>query len=249
MTRIISSLALALLVAARAYFVGHPNPCSGGSIPRNSADSQPALAAETAAAPRYFAIVYSYQDAENHVMMSHTFAQFVEVIGDDPARAHVETHTISWLPARFAESLRLSVVAVKGKNFSLDDTFEFARRLGTTVKHWEPVEIDSATYRAALAQIDKLNSGSIKYKMYNSSPDSVIGQSTAGVSHCIHAVGDVVGRVNTGIARGFDAGEIIHHHFAAHAKSTAAPDWVYVVAARADSVADRPVQLASANAE
>jgi hypothetical protein len=239
MTRIITSIALTLLLGTGTYFVGHQNFCSGGSISNRSV-----AVSQTEASPRYFAIIYSYQDAENHVMKSHTFGQFVKVIGDEPAAARVETHTISWLPARFAESLRLSVVGVKGKNFSLEDTLRFAERLGTTVKHWEPVEIDAATYQAALKQIAKLESGAVKYKMYNSSPDSVVAQSTEGVSHCIHAVGDVVGRVNTGINRGFDAGEIIHQLFARNAKNSAAPEWVYQVAARADHTADRPVLLA-----
>jgi hypothetical protein len=246
MTRIVISVALTLLLGTSLYFAGHQNRCSGVAISsRTSEPASAAAAVETAAAPRYYAIIYSYQDAENHVMKSHTFAQFVKVNGDDPAKARVETHTISWLPARFAESLRLSVVAVKGKNFSLADTFRFAEQLGTTVKHWDPIEIDAATYQAALNQIDRLDGGSVKYKMYNSSPDSVVAQSTEGVSHCIHAVGDVVGRINTGINRGFDAGEIINRHFLAKAKGPA-PQWVYEVAARADHTADRPVLLAGA---
>jgi len=245
MSRILIAVALAVLFGTAVHFSGHANRCSGGSLPSQTIEIRSAGVVDAATAPRYFAIVYSYQDGENHVMKSHTFAQFVRVIGDDPARARVETHTISWLPARFAESLRLSVIAVKGKNFSLDDTFRFAERLGTTVKRWDPIEIDAATYQAAVNQIAKLQSGAVKYKMYNSSPDSVIAQSTEGVSHCIHAVGDVVGRINTGINRGFDAGEIIHQHFLAQAKGPA-PEWVYAIAARADRTADRPVLLAGA---
>jgi hypothetical protein len=237
MTRIITSVALTLSIATGSYFVNHPKHCSGESIPASSTPTSPSTA------PRYYAIVYSYQDAENHVMKSHTFAQFIKVAGDDPATARLETRTISWLPARFAESLRLSVVAVRGKNFPLDETLKFARQLGTSVKHFDPVEIDAATYDRAIAQIQRLESGAVRYKMYNSAPDAVVSQSTGGVSHCIHAVGDVCGRIPTGIARGFEAGQIIHDHFAKHGKSSAAPAWLSDLAARTPETASPPTML------
>jgi len=246
MTRIITSVVLTLAIGTGSYFVSHQNHCSGESIPATSTQTSPSTA------PRYFAIVYSYQDAENHVMKSHTFGQFIKVSGDDPAKAKLETRTISWLPARFAESLRLTVIAVPGKNFTLAETMQFAERLGTTVKHFDPVEIDAATYDRAIAQIERLNAGGVRYKMYNSSPDSVVTQSTAGVSHCIHAVGDVVGRIPTGIARGFEAGEIIRDHIASHVKldkTSKAPAWLYDVAAHTAETLDRPAMLATSNAQ
>jgi hypothetical protein len=176
-------------------------------------------------------------------MKSHTFAQFVKVEGDDPATAQIETRTISWLPSRFGETLKLSVLAVKGKNFSLDDTLKFADRLGTTVKHWDPVEIDETTYVRAINQIDRLNAGGVRYKMYNSAPNAVVSQSTYGVSHCIHAVGDVCERIPTGISRGFEAGAMIHELFARNGKTTTAPAWLYEVAARTPEAAGRPTMM------
>jgi hypothetical protein len=242
MTRIITSVALTFAIGTGSYFVNHPNHCSGESIPAAAESSTPSTA------PRYYAIVYSYQDAENHVMKSHTFAQFIKVNGDDPATAKLETRTISWLPARFAESFRLTVIAVPGKNFTLAETMKFAEHLGTTVKHFEPIEIDAATYEQAVHQIERLNAGGVRYKMYNSSSDSVVSQSTGGVSHCIHAVGDVCGRIPTGVARGFEAGGIIHDHIAKHGKTSQAPAWLYEVAARTPETIDRPAMIAASNA-
>jgi len=203
---LVSGLVLAAAVAAGSSY------CSAGSAEAR---------AEALPTDRYFVTVFAYEDGQNNALKTHTFATFVRV----PATARslagasptdVDVHTISWLPAKFGETLKLGIFATKGKNYSLGETLEFARRLKTEVRHWGPYEIDAAMYADALKQIARLNSGDVKYKIYNSAQNTLIKTKTKDVSHCIDAVGDVAGALRSGTARGFATGALLVKHFEKH---------------------------------
>lgn len=185
------------------------------------------------AATRYFAVVFSYQDAENHVLKSHTFATFVKVpggAGDANQPADWNSVTISWLPAKFAETLKLSFFPTAGRNYTLAETLGFAERLGARVRHWGPIEIDRELYDAAERQAERLASGQVRYKLYDSSKQGVLG-GKSNVLHCIDAVGNIAGPLQSGTARGFAAGERVVEHFRSHAKGGKAPAWLLTTVA------------------
>jgi hypothetical protein len=193
-----------------------------------NASAQPASVsnADTAAtAPKYYAVFYTYQDGENHVMKSHTFATFIKATDNVAAKSMWEAHDVSWLPAKFADTLKLSFFPTAGKNYSVADTLKFARRLGVEVRTVGPIEIDAELYAAAVRQTEKLAAGSIRYKLYDSSKSGVLG-AKAKVLHCIDAIGNITGEMHSGSVRGHASAERLVAHFRDHVKSEQAPAWI-----------------------
>ncbi|MBL9095195.1 MAG: hypothetical protein JNL96_28510 [Planctomycetaceae bacterium] len=214
---LVSGLILAAAVAAGSSY------CSAGSAEAR---------AQARPTDRYFVTVFAYEDGHNNALKTHTFATFVRVPAEanslvGASRSDVDVRTISWLPAKFGETLKLGIFATKGKNYSLGETLEFARRLKTEVRHWGPYEIDAAMYGDAMKQIARLDSGEVKYKIYNSAQNTLIKTKTKDVSHCIDAVGDVVGALHSGTARGFATGELLMKHFEKHLISPQPIDGLY----------------------
>src|ERR1041385_8608718 len=63
---------------------------------------EPANAAQN---ERFYAVLLSYQSADNSIAMSHTFAAFYRTAGVAPHQRVVETRTISWLPVSWIVSV------------------------------------------------------------------------------------------------------------------------------------------------
>src|SRR5690606_12121561 len=97
------------LIAASAA-AGH---AQSSPLPAQSLTQQSLAPTMPAAQTRYYAIVFAYQNATARPQKMHTWATFVKLqLADAPgARPVVEQHTISWLPADFASTLRLGVPA------------------------------------------------------------------------------------------------------------------------------------------
>ena len=235
-----STLLVALLVLVPA-FVGDRAECKG-----LAPDSRASISQRTSTPDRYFVVVFSYQDADNHVLKSHTFATFVKVSHLDDAagnakQARFESRTISWLPAKFAETLRLSFFPTVGKNFTLGETLKFAEQLDVQVKHWGPLEIDADLYEHAVRRSEQLSSGDVRYQVYDSSKPRT--KRAANVVHCIDAVAETAGKLTLGTVRGFAAGEQVVEHFRSHVKSAETPAWLYDAVVLADKTGSRPDTL------
>ncbi len=147
----------------------------------------------------YFMIVWAYQGPDDDLVHAHTFASFYR--GDDLANGTVRPETISWLPAAGAVHLFGSE---RGRNFSLDDTLRRACGAGRKVTSWGPYEIKPELFRRAMARVQKLQSGQIRYSMITSLPHSM---------NCITAAGDITPHpLNTGLLWGVAASaEVVRH--------------------------------------
>ena len=217
-------LVAAAAVAGRAQSPQSVAPQS--SAPQSAA---PLVVAPTipAAQTRYYAIVFAYQNATARPQKTHTWATFVKLqLADEPgARPVVEQHTISWLPADFARTMRLGWFTKCGKNHSLQETLGFAARQCLPVCHWGPYEIDECLYNRALSQIAFLNSGCVAYKLLEPLRRRRAYTHQAGALHCTHAVTDLAGFVVTGTTRGYEAGRVVAGLFSDHIRRRA-PDWL-----------------------
>ena len=149
------------------------------------------LPASAQAGETHFLLMFGSQRIPNNPDYAHTFATFVRVqwAGDGPCRkgAHFEAHTISWLPSNLVVRTR-AFLPESGKNFDLDTTLRYALCNKERVSLWGPYEIRPDLYCRALKQIDRLDSGKLKYK----ANDTAFPASR--VSNCIHAVSEVVER-------------------------------------------------------
>ena len=235
-----STLVVALLILVPA-FVGDRAECKG-----LAPDSHASISQRTLPPDRYFVVVFSYQDADNHVLKSHTFATFVKASNLDDAAGEVnqagfESRTISWLPAKFANTLRLSFFPTAGKNFTLSETLKFAEKLDVHVKHWGPLEIDANLYEQAVRRSEQLASGDVRYQVYDSSKPRT--KRAANVVHCIDAVAETAGKLTLGTVRGFAAGEQVVEHFRPHVKNAETPAWLYDAVVREDQTASQPDTL------
>lgn len=138
----------------------------------------------------------------------------------------LERHTISWLPTEFPRTLRMSLVASPGRNYSLPETLHLAARQGLPVRHWGPYEIDESLYVRALSQIAFLNSGRVRYKLVEPIRRRRALLRTGGALHCTHAVTDLHGFVVTGFTRGYAAGGLAAALFADDLRGPA-PTWLF----------------------
>jgi hypothetical protein len=191
---------------------------------------------------RYYAVIFAYQDAAAHVQKTHTFATFVKLSLEDRPGALpvIEQHSISWLPCNFASTSRLTILPSVGKNHSLQETMCFAARACLPVCHWGPYEIDECLYGRARSQIDFLNSGCVRYQMFEPIHRRRAYRHTGGSLHCTHAVTDLAGFVVTGFTRGYAAGRLTASLFSNHIRRPA-PEWLYemvLTARQADNLPD-----------
>ncbi len=172
---------------------------------------------------RYFVVVFSYQDADNHVLKSHTFATFAKASNFDlrsktTGRRASKPVRISWLPAKFADTLRLSFFPTAGKNFTLGETLKFAEQLDVQVRHGARWRSTPTCTDKAVRRSEQLASGDVRYQVYDSSkPRTKAG----GERRTLHRRRRRTGRhAYVGTVRGFAAGEQIVEHFRPHVKQT-----------------------------
>ena len=129
----------------------------------------------------YYVLLVASDAASNLARDAHTFATFMRCKSDGENESF-DTHTISWLP----QSLVIAPLrgAEPGKNFSLEETFNWAKNLNSRFTAWGPYEIKKELYDRSKQQHERLEKREVMYKMLDVRfrPDVAI--------NCIHAVCD-----------------------------------------------------------
>ncbi len=127
--------------------------------------------------------LFSYDHSWIPGWSPHSFAVFYRTdqgkVSDD--------FTISWLPATGPGDVRLFGEEVVGKNYSFEETMDYAIRDEKVVKLSGHYEVKDELYELGRAQLNRLNSGRVKYR--------VLGNRREGqerVLHCVHAVSDIL---------------------------------------------------------
>lgn len=137
----------------------------------------------------YFLMVFGAQSIPNRPNYSHSFAAFVHAVGEGPGVENyaLEAHTISWLPETL-EIHTLRLLPERGHNLDLQTSLAFVASVHDRLSMWGPYEIYEELYNRALAQIDRLESGSVAYKAVDALHPA------SKTSNCIHALSDVTSR-------------------------------------------------------
>lgn len=135
---------------------------------------------------RYFAIFFGSESKPWRPKYTHTWATVVKLTGEgtDLDRYQMEVHTCSWLPA----TLDVKVWRLrpeKGVNLDLHCTIATMLKNREEVSEWGPYEIRQQGYEKALQQIQRLDSGVVRYR-------AVDGLSKSrNISNCFHAISDL----------------------------------------------------------
>jgi len=130
---------------------------------------------------RYFFTLYAGQSVPFKPRTAHTWATFAKIGMNAERSVTAESVTISWLPATgIVKPLRLR--SEPGKNFTLEETFAKAAADHAQVSVWGPFEIDAVRYERAVAQAQLLESGAVRYRVFDT---PLFNPSLA---HCVHAV-------------------------------------------------------------
>lgn len=150
---------------------------------------------------RYFLYFFSYQDKENKAANSHTFASFIKVLPD----ASQQWISLSWLPYDFDRTRKICVFrnffesavqtvfgnpcpAVKGKNFSLEETLLWGLQDSKLFGIWGPFPISQEFYFLAKIRKHDLLSRDFLYIA-----DDRRTRPQGGAFNCMHAVSDLPG--------------------------------------------------------
>src|SRR5687767_253582 len=103
-------------------------------------------ASSARAEEKYYMAVFASQGTPNLPRFAHTFAVFIKADAEQSGKDNkLETHCISWLP----ETLDVEPLRVKperGKNLSLRETLEWARKNRFRVTMWGPFQIKKELY-------------------------------------------------------------------------------------------------------
>jgi hypothetical protein len=161
------------------------------------------------AGDRYFLVVYATETSPNRTRTSHTFATFVRKTTVDGSPSVWESHTISWLP----QTLVIRPLALRpeaGINLGLHESIAWARQYCASLSIWGPYEITPCLYERALARAAELESGCIRYVIYDHprKPNVAVD--------CIHALAGAQrddGLLTTGLRRGSEASYRVLLHF------------------------------------
>jgi hypothetical protein len=150
---------------------------------------------------RYFVTVFAYEGQVNLARNSHSFATFSRAQG-----YNLQSHTISWYPRN--NDVRLAQASGQsGKNMTLNETIEHARKNNAKIYYFGSYEITEELYQKALTQVSYLESGAVKYHALGNGME---------VCNCIHAVSNVLGPLKTYTAWGVEASRMIVGHFRPH---------------------------------
>jgi hypothetical protein len=163
-------------------------------------------------------IIFGYQDGWLRPGYSHTFATFAKVDSSAGQMMLHETVDISWLPDKLRPGQQIWdwVLPVKGRNFSLKESFECAAAPGLKLKTFGPVEVSPELYEAARLKSERLASGKIAYVMLdNLFRGRVMGGQEGAASNCIHAVSDLglAAPLISHVTYGHKASELVFQHF------------------------------------
>jgi len=131
-----------------------------------------------AAGDCYFVIVFGAQrPIVKAARYSHSFATFVHQMAD----GRLEAFTISWLP-QTGKVRPLRPWPETGRNFPLDETLRLCCANRMEVACWGPYQVHPDLWRLALGQRNRLETGQVLYKAYDS------GSRDGQVSNCLHAI-------------------------------------------------------------
>jgi hypothetical protein len=180
--------------------------------------------APLAAQEKCFLMVFGSQTEPRRPRTSHTWAVFVKATSDagDIANAKLESRTISWLPE--SKVILPRVIPERGRNFELEETLQWARALNARISMWGPYEIEGELYELAQRKIERLQNGSVSYRIFTTS------LRPGAVSNCIHAVCDVDERdpLFTGTAYGDAASIMAARHLGRWMRDPQTThDWLY----------------------
>jgi hypothetical protein len=150
---------------------------------------------------RHFIVIFAFEGDPGDPTEAHSFAAFYR--GDDLARGTTQPAlSISWLPA---SRIVQPFTEERGRNLSLAETLQLARRPGVRVMALGPYAIRPELYRLALDRVRLLNSGAVRYAMLGTGPDAM---------NCIVALGSIAEPIGTGMSWGFAASVQIAQHLA-----------------------------------
>src|SRR5690242_837347 len=109
------------------------------------------------AVERYFVTLFAFQTEPKSMRTSHTFATFSRL-----SRGTLTHRTISWLPvSRSIEPIR--IWTEPGRNFTLQETIDFARQVEAAVHGWGPFECTREAHDLAMKKIERLESGEVSF--------------------------------------------------------------------------------------
>lgn len=153
----------------------------------------------------YYMILWAAQRDDDAPRFTHTWATFIRTrrantTNGDPKLA--ERFTISWMPA---SGVIPALVTVRGQNYTLRQTLNWARQEQTHVTAWGPIAIRRELYELAQQRRAVLESGILSYKMIDNPVRPNRG------TNCIHAITDMLPGplIDTGSARGEEATQMV----------------------------------------
>ncbi len=157
----------------------------------------------------YHVILFACEREGNPPRFSHTWATFVKSTRNESATTDKprldESITISWMPA---SGVIPAVFTVRGRNFSLTESLEWAQQREARIVAWGPIPIHKELFDLARQRQEELESGTLSYKMADDPVRPERG------TNCIHAVTDMVPGtlLETGTARGEEATQMVAEH-------------------------------------
>jgi len=133
----------------------------------------------------YKMLMFSYDHQTIPGWSPHTFALFYETT--EETNQIISSSHISWLPATSPADVEVFAKTVKGKNYSLQETLNFAIKNNKKLMFKGPFIIKKSLFDKALKQEKKLNSGSISYKVLDTKR-----KGNKQRYHCVYAVSDII---------------------------------------------------------
>jgi hypothetical protein len=173
--------------------------------------------AQARADEMYYLVLFAYEGVTGAPQDAHSFAAFVKADGK-PGKAKLTVSCISWLPV--GADVKLLKRPEAGVNLSLEKTLRLAAERKARVAAFGPYRIKKELYDRALAQIDRLNSGTVAYKALDKR-----FRSDAAAVNCFHAISDMIDGplLDTGTAFGRQATAMVRDHLAKWIMNDRAP--------------------------
>lgn len=187
------------------------------------------LAASLIGADAHYVLVFAHQDTPVGVRpdprKSHSFACWIRVADGQIA----EEFNISWTGVY---GVRFLKGAQPGRNLSLEQTLERARRRGVCVSMWGPFLVCPNAFDRARRQYERLEwgerTGGVQYNVLDAVSRSFDRRPAI---NCIHVLSDLTGqRLRTGGKYGVTASELIvesYHKYGVTLGRDPAAEWIW----------------------
>jgi hypothetical protein len=152
----------------------------------------------------HYMVLGSFQGRLNAPGLSHTFAIFCRVDGNNNI---LESRTISWVPQTLSVHV-LKRDAETGTNLNYKQTYDLAVKNGNNLFFRGPYKIEPELYRRACEQVTELESGRVLFKV----GDSTLRPAAINSTHAIADIDREYGFLNTGMSWGDGATSIVEKH-------------------------------------